>query len=88
VRRCERLKQTSKVAAISGGLCAYASAHFARIYSKTDSILSLKDLLEHQIELCPNPILWFYYDSINSLAIHQPKIVSTLFETTLEAATI
>jgi site-specific recombinase XerD len=53
--------------------------------------ITLKDLLGHQnIELLPEPYFHvvLLYDSINSLAIHQPKIVSTLFETTWEAATI
>jgi site-specific recombinase XerD len=52
-------------------------------------IITLKDLLGHQnIELLPEPyfhVVFTLPDSINSLAIHQPKIVyDTLFEATWE----
>jgi hypothetical protein len=51
-------------------------------------IITLKDLWDiRTLNFCPNPIfMWFYFtDSINPLAMHQPKIVyDTLFETTWE----
>jgi hypothetical protein len=52
-------------------------------------IITIKDLLEHQnIELLREPyfhVVFTLPDSINSLVMHQPKIVyDTLFETTWE----
>jgi hypothetical protein len=80
------VKQASKVAGITKEVHVHTFGTLCYAFARRMDIITLKDLLEHQnIELCANPIfMWFFYsDSINSLAIHQPSL-QTLFEATWE----